>query len=491
MLKNKKKSLGINAFLNAVRCGLSVLFPLITYPYAFRVLHAEGIGKVNYALSVEGYFGLLAALGISTYAVREGAKLRYDRERLGDFCCQIFSINFITTIFAYLLLLICAFNIETLGTYKPIMMVLSLSIAFSTFGVEWINTIYEDFLYITIRSIIVYILTLILLFVFVKDQDDILQYAFVSVSNSGLVCLLNWFYCKRYVRVKLTKNIDFGKHIKPILTIFMNSVATSIYVNADTTMLGIFSGDYYVGLYALAVKIYNVVKTMLAAIYTVAIPRISYYIGENNINEVRRIYTSIFTALTIILLPAGVGLAAISKEIVLIMGGVEYLDSVLTLQILAFSLIGAIFGGLFTYCLNIPIRREHINVKATSLGALINVILNMIMIPIFKHNGAAITTLVAEFFVLIYCILKCKDLNNYLDLRELKKKFLHSLLGCATIVLVTFIVKNLLSGIVLRIILIIVLSIIAYGIELIALKNTLAVKVVRNISAYLGMHRFH
>mgnify|MGYP001014514563 FL=1 len=82
MLKNKSKSLGINALLNAIRSGLSVVFPLITYPYAFRVLHAESIGKVNYALSIIGYFSLIAALGISTYAVREGAKLRKNKEKL-------------------------------------------------------------------------------------------------------------------------------------------------------------------------------------------------------------------------------------------------------------------------------------------------------------------------------------------------------------------------------------------------------------------------
>lgn len=149
-------------------------------------------------------------------------------------------------------------------------------------GVEWINTIYEDFLYVTIRSIVIYILTLILLFVLVKNQKDVLQYAFLTIANSGLICISNWFYSRRYLQIKLTKNIELKKHIKPILTIFANSLATTIYVNADTTMIGLLSGDYYVGVYSLAVKIYNVIKTMLAAIYTVAIPRISFFVGQND-----------------------------------------------------------------------------------------------------------------------------------------------------------------------------------------------------------------
>lgn len=203
MLKNKSKSLGINALLNAIRSGLSVVFPLITYPYAFRVLHAEGIGKVNYALSIIGYFSLIAALGISTYAVREGAKLRKNKEKLIEFCNQIFSINILTSIMAYVLLFFCVCNIQALREYEQLIILLSLSIGFSTLGVEWINTVYEDFLYVTIRSIVIYILTLVLLFVLVKDQNDVLQYALLTVTNSGLICISNWLYCRRYVKVRL------------------------------------------------------------------------------------------------------------------------------------------------------------------------------------------------------------------------------------------------------------------------------------------------
>ena len=207
MLKNKSKSLGINALLNAIRSAVSVVFPLITYPYAFRVLHAEGIGKVNYALSIIGYFSLIAALGISTYAVREGAKLRKNKEKLIEFCNQIFSINILTSIMAYVLLFFCVCNIQALREYEQLIILLSLSIGFSTLGVEWINTVYEDFLYVTIRSIVIYILTLVLLFVLVKDQNDVLQYALLTVTNSGLICISNWLYCRRYVKVRLTKRI--------------------------------------------------------------------------------------------------------------------------------------------------------------------------------------------------------------------------------------------------------------------------------------------
>mgnify|MGYP002614872768 CR=1 FL=1 len=481
MVKNQSKSLGINAALNAIRSGLSVIFPLITYPYAFRILHAENIGRVNYALSIIGYFSLIAALGISTYAVREGAKLRNEKVRLNKFCNQIFTINIVTSIISYILLLFCICNIKALGEYKQLILLLSLSVGFSTLGVEWINTIYEDFLYVTVRSIVIYILTLVLLFILVRDQNDVLQYALLSVANSGLICISNWFYCKRYIRVRLTKKLEIKKHIKPVLTIFANSVATTIYVNADITMLGLFSGDYYVGLYSIAVKIYNVIKTMLAAVYSVAVPRISFFIGQNDKSKVKQVFTSVCTALTIILLPAGVGLATISREVVIVMGGTEYLDSVLTLQILSFSLIGAIFGGMFTYCLNIPLGREKVNVKATTISAMVNIGLNMVMIPIFKQNGAALTTAVAEFFVLIYCCFSCKDIEEYLDIKAFKSDLLQSLIGCVIIIIVSSIVKYYWKGVLLRIVLVISLSVMLYGLELVLLKNELMLQLLEKL----------
>ncbi|VUX40232.1 oligosaccharide flippase family protein [Blautia massiliensis (ex Durand et al. 2017)] len=286
---------------------------------------------------------------------------------------------------------------------------------------------------------------------------------------------------QRYIQVKLTKSIELKRHIKPILTIFANSVATTIYVNADTTMIGLLSGDYYVGLYALAVKIYNVIKTMLAAIYSVAIPRISFLVGQNDKEKIKQVFTSVCTALTIILLPAAIGLAAISREVVIIMGGTEYLDSVLTLQILSLSLIGAVFGGLFTYCLNIPLGREKINVKATTISALVNVGLNIIVIPIFKHNGAAFTTVVAEFFVLLYCWLSCKDLKDYLDISAFKKSLFQSFVGCMTILIVSFLVKCYCNGILAIVVLVIVLSIILYALELIFLKNEIVMKLLQKL----------
>lgn len=482
MAKEKKyRSLGVNAFLNAVKSGMSVLFPLITYPYAFRILHAEGIGKVDYATSIISYFSLIAALGISTYAVREGAKLRDDRSRLEEFANQIFSINVITTIISYVALFFCVFIFDSLKQYSTLIWLLSLSIGLTTLGIEWVNTIYEDYLYITVRSIIAHIVTLILLFVLVRLETDYYQYAFLTVVTNAIICFTNWKYCRRYVHIRLTKKLNIKKHMGPVLTLFANSIATSIYVNSDTTMIGAMTGNYFVGIYSIAVKIYNVVKRMLVAMYSVAISRIAFYVGKNDTDKIREIYTSLLSNLTIVLLPASIGLISVAKEVILFMGGEEYLEAIPTLQILSISLIGAVFGGAVTYCLNIPLGRERKNVVATIFSAIINVCLNLILIPLLKQNGAAITTAISEFFVFFYCTFTFKDFKKYIDFKNWGKNFFQAGIGCLTILGVSYMVHYFIGIPMVALLATVIASVLLYGVELILFKNSMTMSILRKL----------
>jgi O-antigen/teichoic acid export membrane protein len=469
----KTKSLGKNAFLNVIKSTLSVLFPLITYPYAFRVLHATNIGKVDYAASIVNYFSLIAMLGVSSYAIREGAKVRNDREKISRLSSEIFSINIISTIITYVLLILVLFFTNRLHDYAGLIALLSISIVFTTLGIDWINTIYEDFLFITIRSIITHIISLVLLFLLVKDEGDYYIYAFLSVLINIIVGVSNWHYCRRYISLRFTFKMNLKKHLKPILTLFANTIATSIYVNCDTTMLGWSVGDYNVGLYAMAVKIYNVLKNIMAAIYTVAIPRLSYYIGQNDLKNQKKTYTDLVGAVMLLLLPLSAGVIAIAPEIIYFMGGVEYTDSVITLQILSIGLIGAIFGGLMAYCFNIPMGRENINLKATLLSAVINVSLNIFIIPVFKQNGAALTTAISEWFVFLFCLLSAKNVDNFIDKQKILQNFRDAIMEVGMILIIAFVIHNLIKNKIISLIIIVSISCIAYLVELLITQNEL------------------
>lgn len=474
--EKKYKSLGTNAVLNAVRSGLSILFPLITYPYAFRVLHASGMGQINYATSIVSYVSLAAGLGISTYAVRQGARIRDNREAVNRFISEILSFNLLTTLAAYLILFFCLALVPKLQSYRAVILILSSTVLFTTLGMEWIITIYEDYLFVTVESIVTHVLSLILLFALVRSADDVLRYAFLTALTSLAICVMNRLYCRKYVTLHLTRRMNLKKHLRPILNFFANSVATTIYVSSDTTMLGWMEGDYYVGIYSIAVKIYTVIKQVIASLYQVAIPRISYYAGQEDEESIRRVYTQIISALTVVLLPVSAGLAVTSPAIIRIMGGEEYEKAALTLGILAISLIGAIYGGAVTYCLNIPLERERYNVQATGISAALNIGLNLFLIPLFQQNGAAVTTAISEFFVFLYSavLLHKQKKKSYLDWKAVRTSLLHALLGILTIIAAAGVVHCLRIPEIPGFFLTVVGSVVLYGAELMLEKDETA-----------------
>lgn len=471
MSVNRRKNVGINAILNVINQSLSLLFPIITYPYVLRVLGVINIGKVNYASSIISYFSMFAMLGIKNYAIREGAKRKDNKIDFQTFVSEIFTINLLSTTFAYLLLIIAVILVPKFEAYSKMLLLQSLSIILTTLGVDWINNIYEDFFLITVRSIVTHIVSLILLFIFVKEPADIYKYASLTVVTNGIICITNLVYCQKYVKIKPTFRPNLKKHIRPLLILFANTIAISIYVSLDITMLGWMRGDYDVGLYSISVKIYTIIKNMMAAIYIVTVPRLSYYRGKENIKGYKQLNTDLWSYLTLILIPAAAGLIAISNEIIMFMGGLEYIEAVTSLRILGMALIFAIFGGLVTACLNITLGREKDNLIATIISALINFVLNLLFIPLFSQNGAAFTTLLSEAFVLAFCFIRIPGKNRYLEFDTVLREIAHSLLGVISIVVATILFRGIDHNYVLRMVLIIVFTVTVYPALLFVIKD--------------------
>jgi len=476
-----KNNIGVNAILNLVRAGLSILFPLITYPYALRVIGVNNIGAVSYVTSIISYFSLFAMLGASTYAVREGAKIRDDKKKITEFASQVFTINVICTMIAYGILSMVLFGISRFSSYKDLFIILSLNIVFTVLAVDWMNTIYEDFLYITIRSIAINILSLIALFVFVKTEDDYLVYACMQVLTHGLICISNWFYCRRYVKLRLVKHIHLKQHLPKMLVLFVNALAISIYVNLDTTMLGWIRGEHEVGLYSASTRIYGVVKSLMIAVYSVSIPRLAALHGKKDGKGYMNLFTSIWTSVSLILIPACIGLALLAEEFIAIIGGEAYADAALSLVILAVALLFAIFGGLITSCLNVTIGREKENLISTLLSAVINCVLNFIVIPLWGLNGAAVTTLVAEAFVVIFCFTRIPNKELYFDRNAIFLSMLHASIGSIGIVGVCLLSQVFIHGLILRTLIALLLSCVVYVVALLVLKDKILLSLVNNL----------
>lgn len=393
----KKKSLGVNALLNSFQSLLNVIFPLVTFPYVSRTLTVSGAGKYNFASSIVSYFLLIAALGINAFAIREGAKLRDDRKKISEFSSKIFTINLISTAISYILLATLLVTVQILHKYSIAIWLFSLQIFFTTIGVNWLYTIFEEYAYITVRNIVFKVLSVILLFVFVRHSDDYLNYVAVTVFASTGSYILNFFYAKHFCDIRLNFDFDWEHYLKPILIIFASNVAIQIYVNSDTTMLGFLKNNIVVGIYSVSVKVYGIVAGLLASVLFVTIPRLSMLMGKKRLREYNALLQRLINMLIVIIIPALVGLIMLSKDVVAILGGRKYLSATQSLQILCLALIFKLLSSVFNECVLIPVKRESKSLVAFVVAAILNIGLNFILIPMFSENGAAITTVLAEF----------------------------------------------------------------------------------------------
>lgn len=468
-----QKSIKWNVILNIIRMSLSIIFPLITFPYAFRILGAKTLGMVNYSLTYVNYASLIAALGITNYASREGAKIRDDKTKINIFTKQIFSINLLTMLMAYLVLFAIIMVIPSLHTYSKLILIQSVSILFSTLSVEWLNIIYEDYLYTTIRGLIINIITVVLLFVFVKSPDDYYIYAGLTVISNAVISVANYFHCMKYVEIGITKDINLKQHFYPIIVFFANTLAISIYVNSDSTMLGWIVGDYNVGIYTAAVKVYSMFKTILAAMYGVTISRMSYYLSSGEEEQYYNLCRKVICGLTTLLIPGSVALIFFSKSIILILSGSKYIEATKALQILCIGLAFAIFGGFITSCVNIPNGREKINMISAFISAGVNIFLNVFLIPVFYQNGAAFTTVIAELIVFSLCLFKSWDLIKRIINKSLYKSFLDGLIGGVIVIISFYSTNSIIDSSIIHFICNIFIVLIIYGIYLYKSGNEL------------------
>lgn len=478
----KNKSLGLNAFFNGMRSVLSLIFPLITFPYISRVLSVSGIGIYNFSNTYVSYFILIAGLGIATYAVREGAKYRNQKEKIEEFTSQVFSINIIATIVAYLLLFLSLVIFKNLNNYVTCILIFSLQILFTTLGTEWIYTIYEDYAYITIRSIAFKILSIILLFILVRKPSDYLWYATITVLAAVGSNILNFIHARSFINIRLTLNTKWRYHLKPIMIIFASAVAITIFTASDTTILGILKNDYAVGIYSTSAKIYQITEGLLSAILTVTIPRLAMLWGQKRRSEYNDVLIRVINTLGILVLPASVGLIMLSREVVLIIAGYKFLPSVNSLRIITWAMIFSIFAWIFSDCVLIPVKRESKVLRNTLITAVINVILNFILIPSMSYDGTSLSTVIAEFSVMVMNGYSCRDIiKPIIFKKEILKNLFESIIGCIGIVIVCLLCQWGLHSMIWKTIFSMVLSVPMYGAILILLGNEIAISMLNNV----------
>lgn len=474
----KQKSIKANIVLNALKGAFSILFPLISFPYISRILGVTNIGRYNFASSIINYFLLIAGLGISTYAIREGTKYRNEKAIITRFASEVYSINIISTIVSYASLFLCLIISNKLYSYKNLIVILSIQIAFQTIGIEWIYSIYEDYLYITLRSFIFQIVSLASMLLFVRKSEDVNTYAFITVISSVGSNVFNYFHAKKYCSIRFTTNANLKIHLKPIFILFAVALTVTIYVSSDITILGFLKDDITVGIYSTSVKVYTVVKKLLSSILVVSIPRLSLFWGRGKIKDFNHTAKDIYATLISVLMPTIVLIILLRKEIILILANESYIAATSSLSILSIALFFCMGAWFWGQCILVPMRQEGIVFKITIISAIINIVLNFILVPLWAENATALTTVIAESIAFLGCRHFGKKVSNIAPIWNVTIKVT---MGCAFMVVVSCVVQSIHLSPLLSVIVVIVLSSIIYFISQVIMGNESIIPVLEKI----------
>ncbi len=412
-------SLKKNFIMNAILTMSSFIFPLITFPYVSRILLPVGTGKVQFATSVITYFAMFAQLGIPVYGVRACAQVRDDKEKLSRTVHELLVINFITSIISYILLALSICFVPKLQSERLLLIIISCMILFNTIGVEWLYKALEQYSYITIRSLIFKIVALVAMFVLIHEQSDYVIYGGITIFASSASGVLNIINIKKYIYTKPLGGYNFRRHMKAIFVYFFMSVATTIYLNLDTVMLGFMKGDTDVGYYNAAVKIKTILVSIVTSLGTVLLPRVSYYYEKGLMEEFNKITKKAINFVAIIAVPMMVYFILFAREGVLFLSGKEYEPSILPMQIIMPTLLLIGLTNIMGIQILVPMGKEKYVLISEIFGAVIDLVLNIILIPRFASAGAAFGTMIAELVVWIvqFIVLRKMLTKTYKELR--------------------------------------------------------------------------
>ena len=483
----KTNRLKVNAVLNVVKTVFSIIFPLITFPYVSRVLMPENIGKVNFGASFVSYFALIASLGIATYAVRECSAKRNNIDELSKTASQIFSINIVTTVIAYAFMLATLLLFRQFDSYRTLIVIQSSAILFTTLGCDWLNLAMEDFAFITIRTISFQVISLILMFAFIHQPEDYLKYAVITVLASSGANIVNIYYRRKYCSVRFVRSMEWRKHLRPIMLLFVMILAQTIFNSSDITMLGLMKGDYEVGLYSSAVKMANLVSQVVASLAWVVMPRMSLYFAEENYEKINEMLKKTFTVLVTIGLPCAVGCICLSQEIILIISGEQYIAASPALSLLMIGFLFSLVGGSFLgNMVLLPSKREDIYMIVCCIATGVNLVMNYFMIPLWGVNAAAATTMFASLLIMVLLIVK-RDRRIKLD--YIFRTMLPPVLGCILIFATCALVKSIAIGLILRTFACVLICVVVYFTIQIIFKNQIVIELLSAVKSKIGIKK--
>lgn len=407
-----QKSIKKNAVFNFILTFANIVFPLITIPYISRVLNISDIGIINQASALSTLFINLISLGVTGYGAREIARVRNDIEKRNKVFFSVLILHIFACAIGSLFYLgyVAFFVAET--TLKQICFIYYFLLFINPFMIEWFYTGLEEFKYIAIRSIFIKVIMFILLFVFVRSERDFLPYSVLLVTAQGMNGIYNIIHARKYISFTFF-TIDLKTVLFDSKYFYFQTLVAICYQNINQLVLGNYD-TIQLALYVRATVLSGIIASCVNPIINALKPRLEHIIKHDEITY-KAYIQKCFAGVMFLLFPLCFGMAALSKSIMYIFGGEQFVAGATILVIVAFSALISNLSVFFNNIISTPAGFEKNTLLGNIFVAAFSLMLNPFLISKYGAMGAACTMLVAETSGLFVQVFLIKRQNLFLD----------------------------------------------------------------------------
>ena len=410
-MMNEKK----NFLYNLSYTILNLILPLITAPYISRIVGPHGVGMYSYYYSIASYFVIFGKLGLINYGTRLVSKVRDDRNDLNKTFSSIYYQQIIAGIITILIYIAYAIFISNDKLLSIIMITLVASILFD---IDWLYSGLEQFKVIALKNFVIKIITVLCIFLFVKNKNDLWLYALILCLGNTLGFISMWFGVKKSVRFVKVEWRDITNHFRPNLILLVPVIAVNIYRTLDKIIVGYISGMVQTGYYENAEKIIYALCGIITSFGTVMMPKISNLIANGKKNESQKYLINSMNFIMFITCGISFGVVAISEKLTVVVFGIDFIMSAELLRALALTIIFIGWANVIRTQYIMPNNLDNLYIKSVVIGAIVNFTINILLIPQINAYGAVIGTFIAEF---IAALLQTIQVRKKIPIKKMLK----------------------------------------------------------------------
>ena len=373
---------------------LVIVLPVITTPYITRVFSSNDLGSYGYYNSIVTYFILLATLGVANYGTKE---ISGHRKNVQKTFWGIYSLQVLATCLALVLYIATCLLIPSMNNL--IAYILGFSLLSRGLDISWLFQGMEDFKKITVRNTAVKLLGVASVFIFVKKPSDLYLYIILLVVYDLLGQLSMWLPAREHIG-RLHLDIVYAKrHIKPVILLFLPQIAISLYITLDRTMLGALSSTTDVGIYDQALKLLNILLTIVTSLGSVMLPRVSNLLSSGNQRAVNKLHEMSFLVYNLVIFPMIAGILIVNKDFVNFFLGQDFQEARYAIAIMVFRMFFIGWTNIMGIQILIPHNKNREFMLSTTIPAFFSVGLNILLIPSLGYIGASIVSVATEGLV--------------------------------------------------------------------------------------------